>query len=114
LQPVALTESDVASIQGNILTGYRQVSRGRFLLVRLPDDAELRSNALTHLAAIVTTEKTASESVVTHNVAFTFSGLSNLGLSPELLSRFPKEFQEGMAARAGVLGDIGAHHPDHW
>jgi deferrochelatase/peroxidase EfeB len=114
LQPVTLTESDLASIQGNILTGYRQVSRGRFLLVRLPDDAELRSNALAHLAEIVTTEKTASKSEVAHNVAFTFSGLSNLGLSPELLSRFPKEFQEGMAARAGVLGDIGAHHPDHW
>jgi deferrochelatase/peroxidase EfeB len=114
LAPVALTESDVASIQGNILTGYRQVSRGRFLLVRLPEDPESRASALSHLAAIVTTEKTAAESEVTHNVAFTFSGLSNLGLSPELLSRFPKEFQEGMAARAGVLGDVGAHHPEKW
>ncbi len=114
LEPVALTESDVASIQGNILTGYRQVSRGRFLLVRLPEDPESRTSALSHLSAIVTTEKTAPESAVTHNVAFTFGGLSNLGLSQELLSRFPKEFQEGMAARAGVLGDVGAHHPDHW
>ncbi len=51
---------------------------------------------------------------MTRNVAFTFSGLGNLGLSPELLPKFPKEFQEGMAARAGVLGDVGAHHPEKW
>ena len=27
---------------------------------------------------------------------------------------FPDEFREGMVARADILGDTGANHPDHW
>ena len=27
---------------------------------------------------------------------------------------FPEEFRQGMAARAEMLGDTGANHPDHW
>jgi Dyp-type peroxidase family len=30
------------------------------------------------------------------------------------LATFPEEFQQGMAARAEILGDTGANHPDHW
>jgi deferrochelatase/peroxidase EfeB len=30
------------------------------------------------------------------------------------LSTFPEEFRQGMASRAGILGTVGANHPDHW
>jgi Dyp-type peroxidase family len=30
------------------------------------------------------------------------------------LATFPEEFRQGMAARAEVLGDTGANHPDNW
>ena len=30
------------------------------------------------------------------------------------LATFPDEFRQGMAARAAILGDTGANHPDHW
>ena len=30
------------------------------------------------------------------------------------LATFPEEFRQGMVARAEILGDTGANHPDHW
>src|SRR3974390_2715979 len=40
-------------------------------------------------------------------VAFTWNGLG-------ALAPFPEEFRQGMAARAEMLGDIGANDPSHW
>ena len=47
-------------------------------------------------------------------VAFTWNGLRALGLDEASLASFPEEFRQGMVARAEVLGDTGANHPDHW
>jgi Dyp-type peroxidase family len=47
-------------------------------------------------------------------VAFTWQGLRALGVDETSLSTFPEEFKQGMVARAGVLGDEGANHPDKW
>jgi Dyp-type peroxidase family len=47
-------------------------------------------------------------------VAFTWNGLRALGVDETSLGTFPEEFKQGMAARAEVLGDTGANHPDHW
>ena len=47
-------------------------------------------------------------------LAFTWNGLRALGVPEESLATFPAEFREGMAARADILGDIGANHPDNW
>lgn len=48
------------------------------------------------------------------SVAFTWNGLRALGVAADALASFPEEFRQGMAARAEVLGDEGANHPDHW
>src|SRR4051794_18752939 len=47
-------------------------------------------------------------------VAFTYQGLRALGVPQESLDSFALEFRQGMAARAGVLGDVGESGPDHW
>ena len=47
-------------------------------------------------------------------VAFTWNGLRALGVTEASLATFPEEFRQGMAARAEILGDTGANHPDHW
>ena len=47
-------------------------------------------------------------------VAFTWHGLRALGVNEDALATFPEEFREGMAARADILGDTGANHPDNW
>ncbi|MFD7844871.1 Dyp-type peroxidase [Nocardia sp. NPDC059764] len=48
------------------------------------------------------------------SVAFTWTGLRALGVPEDALASFPEEFRQGMAARAEILGDEGANHPDHW
>ncbi len=47
-------------------------------------------------------------------VAFTWNGLKALGVDETSLATFPEEFKQGMAARADILGDTGANHPDNW
>src|SRR5688572_25630473 len=47
-------------------------------------------------------------------IAFTWNGLRALGVDEVSLATFPEEFRQGMAARAEVLGDTGANHPDNW
>ena len=44
----------------------------------------------------------------------TFQGLKALGVPQESLDSFPLPFQQGMAARAAALGDVGESAPEHW
>lgn len=48
------------------------------------------------------------------SMAFTFNGLRKLGVTEGELATFPEAFRQGMAARAKMLGDTGANHPDNW
>src|SRR5258706_2750168 len=48
------------------------------------------------------------------SVALTWPGLRALGVDEASLTTFPDEFRQGMIARAEVLGDAGANHPDNW
>ncbi len=73
------------------------------------------------LAAILQTVQSAADmrtSIDKQNrwvtVAFTWNGLRALGVDDASLATFPEEFQQGMVARAQMLGDTGESHPDHW
>ena len=48
------------------------------------------------------------------SVAFTWNGLRALGVDEISLASFPEEFKQGMVARAEILGDTGANHPENW
>jgi Dyp-type peroxidase family len=48
------------------------------------------------------------------SVALTFQGLKALGVPQDSLDSFPPEFQQGMAARAALLGDTGENSPANW
>lgn len=48
------------------------------------------------------------------SVALSFQGLKTLGVPQASLESFPPEFQQGMAARAGLLGDTGESSPENW
>ena len=47
-------------------------------------------------------------------VALSWNGMGALGLDDFSLASFPREFRQGMASRAEVLGLTGANHPEHW
>ncbi len=46
--------------------------------------------------------------------AFTYHGLAALGVPPDSLASFAPEFQQGLAARAEQLGDVGENGPENW
>jgi hypothetical protein len=43
-----------------------------------------------------------------------FAGLEAIGVPAESLATFPSEFQQGMAARADYIGDVGESAPENW
>src|SRR5260370_12504930 len=48
------------------------------------------------------------------SVALTYQGLKAFGVPQASLDSFTPEFQEGMAARAALLGDVGESSPALW
>ena len=48
------------------------------------------------------------------SAGLTFQGLKALGVPQDSLDSFPLPFQQGMAARAAQLGDIGESAPENW
>ncbi|HVY31495.1 MAG TPA: hypothetical protein VHB79_33305 [Polyangiaceae bacterium] len=118
-QPPPLVQNR-ADVQGSLLTPYFEdvggTTHGCVALLRFrsrPSAAaflENMSNAVTTEPA----EPGAAYPEIVVNFGLTLVGLQTLGVGPELLAKFPKEFQEGLAQRAGMLGDIGKNSPRNW
>ena len=99
-------------VQGGILKNYAEISWGCLVLLRVID-ADPALQALSTFQ--VTTAADAHDGPSTHcNLALTFAGLRALRVPASQLDRFPQEFIDGMAARAGVLGDVRCNHPGRW
>ena len=111
---VAMSEVDYADIQGLVRFGYGQMSRAKYLLVRIKqvDAAKswLRSASFTSAVAAKPVPNTAL------NLAFTAAGLTALGVNDSVMAQFSHEFRGGMAeeSRARQLGDIGTNAPANW
>jgi Dyp-type peroxidase family len=88
---------------------------GTYLLLRIDDRTAGRS-LVRRLLPLVDSGRTSSlpEHGAWITVAFTYSGLKALGVPQESLDSFAPEFQQGMAARAAELGDIGESDPRNW
>ena len=48
------------------------------------------------------------------NLALTYDGLRACGVGEAVLEQLPIEFRQGMAQRAGLLGDVHGNHPRRW
>ena len=88
---------------------------GTYLLLRIDDPAAGRA-LVRRLLPLVDSGRSTSlpEHGAWITVAFTYSGLKALGVPQESLDSFAPEFQQGMAARAAELGDVGDSHPSNW
>jgi deferrochelatase/peroxidase EfeB len=111
---------DWDTVQAGIADRYRKISHGCVMLARI-DDPEKARGFVGWLAQHVTRgsethsfDDRKPPAIDGFNVAFTFSGLQQLAVPVASLGHFPKEFREGMEARAGLLGDIRENHPDNW
>src|SRR5438067_12590590 len=88
---------------------------GRYLLLRIDDRAAGRE-LVRRMHRFVDSRRPsadpAHEAWIT--VAFTYHGLRALGVPQDSLDSFSPEFQQGMAARAAELGDVGESSPEPW
>lgn len=104
---------DPATVQGNVLKGYR-FDHVAHAVLRIDDPARAR-RWLADTAHLVTSGAPwADKPDRTWNVAFSHRGLVALGLPEAVLGSFSREHRDGMLARAAMLGDIGDSAPDRW
>ena len=88
---------------------------GTYILLRIDDregGRELMRRASTFVASAAHPESPVSNTWV--SLSLSFQGLKALGVPQDSLDSFPLEFQQGMAARAKLLGDTGENSPENW
>ena len=100
-----------------ILLSRAPALTGRYAFLSFRSAADGRawlSTMLDEVPAVSTMRESVAHEGRWVTIAFTWSGLRALGVDEASLATFPEEFRQGMAARAELLGDTGAHHPDGW
>ena len=115
-QPDKVPNAILADIQGGIVRSYGKVTHGALMLLAVRD-LESASALMTWLTANVTRGddlRDSSPHAPYCNVGFTVAGLRALGLDDSTQALFPEEFRQGMAARAGLNGDVRNNHPRRW
>jgi Dyp-type peroxidase family len=109
-----MSKLNATDIQGFTLRGYN-LPFARYLFLRLGEPEEARALIAGLLGQITTGQLwDGGKPQSTLNIAFTHRGLVALDLPVATLLSFPIEFQEGMKARAEILGDTGANAPEGW
>jgi Dyp-type peroxidase family len=104
---------ELNDIQGLMLSRL-MLPYGRYTFLTVHDSRQGQA-LLAHLMDQIRTaapESTPPASSL--SVAVTCDGLRALGIAEVDLATFPEEFRLGMPARAALLGDHDASHPDHW
>ncbi len=124
-------ELNLDDIQGNVLAGFNKdhqcflfVSFGQaegakaWLKELAPEVASSKEvRAFNELFKEVNQRRGAERGTIKAtwlNVALSASGLGELGVPAEQQGAFSQAFREGMKARAGTIGDVGANAPEHW
>jgi Dyp-type peroxidase family len=105
---------DVEDVQGLVFRGYGGLPHASYPLLRIGDAAGARAWLRTLEPKIARGRQESREVAV--QIAFTYAGLRELDLHPELLAGFSREFTEGMTTehRQRLLGDTRQSAPDAW
>jgi Dyp-type peroxidase family len=106
---------ELNDIQSGVLSPRPAPYAATFVLLRIEDRNAGRQLMLEASAAVASAAhgtSPAGEAWV--SVALTFQGLKALGVPKASLESFAPEFQQGMAARAKSLGDVGESSPENW
>jgi Dyp-type peroxidase family len=102
-------------IQSGVLRPRPSPYAGAYVLLRIDErraGRELLRRLIPAVASAAHSTSPAGDAWV--SIAFTFPGLKALGVPQQSLDSFAPEFQQGMAARAEDLGDVGENSPANW
>lgn len=110
-----LRDIEFSDMQALVRFGHGHLKDSRFLLLHIKDrtkaGAWLSQEPFSSAQPIQTLPETAMQ------IAFTYTGLSTLGLPNDVLNQFSEEFIVGMSgdeSRTRRLGDVGQSAPDNW
>jgi Dyp-type peroxidase family len=104
-------------VQGMVLRGYGELSQSANLLLQVDDATAARAWLAKACDRVTTADRAMAKGDECYlNVAFSKTGLKNLGLSREALATFPTSFFEGMSSpnRSRILGDALTSAPTQW
>jgi Dyp-type peroxidase family len=106
---------ELGDIQNGALHPRPTPYAGAYILLRV-DDRRAGRELLRRLNPALSnaTRPTDPAAQAWVSAALTFQGLKALGVPQDSLDSFPLAFQQGMAARAAMLGDVGEDGPEHW
>ncbi len=106
---------ELDDIQAGVLRPRPTPYAGAYILLRIDErraGRELLRRLIPALASAADPVDPAKPTWL--SLALSFPGLQALGVPQTSLASFPPEFQQGMAARAAELGDVGENAPDCW
>jgi Dyp-type peroxidase family len=116
MEKVAIgSELELDDIQSGVLRPRPTPYAATYVLFRI-DDRRAGQELMRRLSNVVAS---AAHSISPTrdtwvSVALSYQGLKALGVPQASLDSFSPEFQQGMAARAKVLGDEGESSPENW
>jgi Dyp-type peroxidase family len=101
-------------VQGLVLRGYGQLPECRYLLLRIDDPAGAVAWLRQILPRVTPGQPAAAGEAL--QVAFTYAGLTALGLGAKALGGFSRELRDGMVSehKSRFLGDEGESSPANW
>ncbi len=108
---------ELSDIQGILLSGYGHLNQSRYLFLNSQNagatKAWLQQLLDQHELSSGQWEEKPKAAV---NLAFTYPGLAQLGVSKTLKNSFSREFKQGMRhpERSRRLGDYDLNDPQHW
>jgi Dyp-type peroxidase family len=108
------TTLELDDIQSGALRARPSPYAGTYILLRIDDRRAGRELLRRLIPSVASAGNPPAATETGLTVGLTFQGLRALGVPQDSLDSFPAEFQQGMAARAAELGDVGVSAPDHW
>ena len=113
MQPTAELELD--DIQSGVLRPRPTPYVATYIALRI-DDPKAGRELMKRASQVVTpaANPTSPLADTWASIALTYQGLKALGVPQQTLDSFSWEFRQGMAARAGELGDVGESAPENW
>jgi deferrochelatase/peroxidase EfeB len=106
---------ELDDIQSGVLRPRPTPFAATYIIFRI-DDRNAGRELMRRLSAVVASaahsESPTRDTWV--SIALTFQGLKALGVPQASLDSFSPQFQQGMAARAKLLGDVGESSPENW
>jgi deferrochelatase/peroxidase EfeB len=106
---------ELNDIQSGVLRPRPTPFVATYIILRI-DELKAGIELIRRLSTVVATAANPASPVSDTwvSVALSFQGLKALGVPKASLDSFPPQFQQGMAARAKILKDVGESSPENW